>query len=273
MTIADKLSLLEQTKEDQRVKLGLPESLPFSEYIKFMQAWAFDGLFKNGEQGVWFDPSDLKTMFQDVNEATPVTKDGDPVALIKDKSGNNNHATQTTASARPIYRTDGELHWLEFDGVDDWLKTSKIINVSYTTAIHLMSYSGNAGSASLFGIRSGKGQFHQFYNLNGNSAGVTYGSIDDGIIQRLPPIKDTPAITVLQQTPLQSYYYHAGKETTSTTATQSFSEVLALGAGNISGAFKGKCRLYEFVIVNGAEVNDNIEIAKRYLANKAGLPL
>ena len=30
-----------------------------------------------------------------------------------------NHATQETSAARPIYRTDGTLHWLQFDGVDD----------------------------------------------------------------------------------------------------------------------------------------------------------
>lgn len=84
-------------------------------------ASALADLFKNGEQGVWLDPSDLSTMFQDAGGLIPVTKDGDPVALIKDKSGNGNHATQTTASARPIYRTDGLLHWLEFDGVDDLL--------------------------------------------------------------------------------------------------------------------------------------------------------
>ena len=33
-----------------------------------------------------------------------------------------NHAAQAVAAARPIYRTDGTLHWLEFDGVDDHLK-------------------------------------------------------------------------------------------------------------------------------------------------------
>jgi hypothetical protein len=236
-------------------------------------ASALADLFKNGEQGIWLDPSDLKTMFQDVNGATPVTKDGDPVALIRDKSGNGNHATQTTAAARPIYRTDGNLHWLEFDGADDWLITSKSISVIHTTVIHLMSYSGNAEPAALFSIRGNTGQFHQFCNLNGTSAGVTYSSTGAGILQRLPSIKDTPVISVLQQTPLQSYYYHAGKEITDTTATKSFSEVLALGAGTSAGAFKGKCRLYEFTIVNGAEVNDNIEKAKRYLANKAGITL
>lgn len=194
-----------------------------------------------GEQGVWLDPSDLSTMFQDPVGTELVTKDGDPVGLILDKSqgmelgenltpiidfndesrwtkghhtneisedgktvttintaggirligldngwyklsveafsnkttfgvrdgyggkifaringefkqtlivfiSNNelafrngyggtsitihnmqlqklkgNHAIQETAAARPVYRTDGELHWLEFDGVDDTL--------------------------------------------------------------------------------------------------------------------------------------------------------
>lgn len=32
-----------------------------------------------------------------------------------------NHATQDTTAAKPTYRTDGTLHWLEFDGDDDQL--------------------------------------------------------------------------------------------------------------------------------------------------------
>lgn len=242
MTISDKLALLEQTKEAQRVKLGLPESFPFSQYIKFIRdPFTPDELFKNGEQGVWLDPSDLSTMFQDVKGRTPVTRDGQPVGLFLDKSqglhlkdvtslvsvvttggvtseptehgtrytvgnsaggvsirdtdplktykvemtyslegsaswyikvaleegenkkvefisgpedygyrlyirGSNfnitihslevfeitgNHATQETSAARPVYRTDGELHWLEFDGVDDTL-TIQLSSGSYT---------------------------------------------------------------------------------------------------------------------------------------------
>ncbi len=43
-------------------------------------------LFAGDKQGVWYDPSDKSTLFQDVSGAVPVTKDGDPVGLILDKS-------------------------------------------------------------------------------------------------------------------------------------------------------------------------------------------
>lgn len=43
-------------------------------------------LFKSGEQGVWYDPSDLTTLYQDTAGKTPVTAAGDPVGLMLDKS-------------------------------------------------------------------------------------------------------------------------------------------------------------------------------------------
>lgn len=45
-----------------------------------------EALFASGEQGAWYDPSDLTTMFQDSAGTTPVTADGQPVGLILDKS-------------------------------------------------------------------------------------------------------------------------------------------------------------------------------------------
>ena len=76
-------------------------------------------LFANSEQGAWYDPSDLSTLFQDAAGTVPVTADGDPVGRMLDKSRNGNHASQTVSGSRPIYRTDGTLHWLLADGVDD----------------------------------------------------------------------------------------------------------------------------------------------------------
>lgn len=43
-------------------------------------------LFANGENGVWYDPSDFSTMYQNSTGATPVTAIGQPVGLILDKS-------------------------------------------------------------------------------------------------------------------------------------------------------------------------------------------
>lgn len=43
-------------------------------------------LFAQGQQGAWYDPSDLTTLFQDAAGTTPVTADGDPVGLMLDKS-------------------------------------------------------------------------------------------------------------------------------------------------------------------------------------------
>jgi hypothetical protein len=43
-------------------------------------------LFATGAQGVWYDPSDFSTLFQDVAGTTPVTAVEQPVGLMLDKS-------------------------------------------------------------------------------------------------------------------------------------------------------------------------------------------
>lgn len=86
-------------------------------------------LFASGEQGGWWDPSDLSTMWKDTAGTDPVTADGDAVARIDDKSGNGNHLTQATLAERPLYKTSGGLHWLEFDGSNDRLSVSKTVTL------------------------------------------------------------------------------------------------------------------------------------------------
>lgn len=88
---------------------------------QFIGIWIPQAIKDTSELKVWLDPSDLSTMFQDSGQTTPVTTDGQPVGLIKDKSGNNYHASQSVNAARPIYRTDGTLHWLDFNGTSQYL--------------------------------------------------------------------------------------------------------------------------------------------------------
>lgn len=65
---------------------------------------AIKALFANGEQGAWYDPSDLTTMFQDRAGTIQVTADGQTVGKILDKSGRGNHAVAPNDSARPLYK-------------------------------------------------------------------------------------------------------------------------------------------------------------------------
>jgi len=86
-------------------------------------------LFRANEQGIWLDPSDFSTMFQDSAGTTPVTAVGQPVGLIRDKSGRGNHATQATAGNRPVLQQDSNgMYYLEFDGATSnrWLQTPSI---------------------------------------------------------------------------------------------------------------------------------------------------
>ena len=93
-------------------------------------------LFLQGEQGAWYNPGDLSSLFQDSAGTVPVTADGDPVGRMLDKSGNGNHATQSVSGRRPVYRTDGTLHWLQPDGVDDnFLVQNKAFNLNTFSAL------------------------------------------------------------------------------------------------------------------------------------------
>lgn len=117
------------------------------------------GLFANGEQGAWFDPSDLLTMFQDLAAAVPAAV-GAPVARINDKSGRGNNAGQANAAARPVLRQDGGgRFYLEFDGADDrlltaaisfdqpWERVSAVRQVAWTSGRRI--FAASSGAAGL----------------------------------------------------------------------------------------------------------------------------
>jgi len=91
--------------------------------IKFGYSPVFSvaSLFSGGEAGVWYDPSDLDTLFQDTAGTTSVTTAGQTVGLMLDKSGNDLDATQATAAARPSYIVDADGTFIQHDLVDDAL--------------------------------------------------------------------------------------------------------------------------------------------------------
>lgn len=148
-------------------------------------------LFSNGEQGFFYDPNDLSTMYQNAAGTIPVTAAGQPVGLIKDKSGRNNHAFQTVSASRPILRRNATTgaHYLAFDGVDDFLQSNNIDftatdKVSLFTGMRRLSDAGvsvitefsansvsNTNSFYLVALSNGAPQFNS--RGSGNSAPVS----------------------------------------------------------------------------------------------------
>lgn len=94
------------------------------DYVEGRRGPAFDPLtlFAAGEQGGWYDPSLLTSMYQDSAGTVAAAVDA-PVGRIEDRSGRGNHLGQTVAAARPILRQAAGLNYLEYDGVDDSLES------------------------------------------------------------------------------------------------------------------------------------------------------
>lgn len=228
-------------------------------------------LFAGGKQGAWYDPSDKSTLFQDAEGTVPVTKDGDPVALMKDKSGNNNHATQTASAARPVYRTDGILHWLAFDGADDSMKTTTehLPEWSVYTASSAVTTSG---TAVIYGSRSSDDTRSYIGHLGGKIiAGI-------GAVYNV-----TSGIAYVSNTPVVGVYIHDGVsvrlrqdgvdaflgEQVGIVTPSAVGYVGALNnMGSPASLFKGN--LYGILAINSVDASVGTE---SYLAKKSGVTL
>ena len=157
-----------------------------------------EDLFFLGEQGAYYSPVDISTLFQDAAGTVPVTADGDPVGRMIDLSGNGNSAAQSTSAARPTYNTSPDR--LSLDKVDDtliitvptggWNGTMVLATdegtVSYGVSIPAGAYNlggiyfpGNAIVGALFrdGALSAEEKANVEAYFVGNGATASYGAV------------------------------------------------------------------------------------------------
>lgn len=135
-------------------------------------------MFGGGQKGGYYDGSYLAGLWKDTAGTIPVTADGDLVARWDDRSGNGNHLIQATGGARPVYRTSGGLHWLEFDGSDDYMRSAAFASViaSPLTVCAAWMYTGAGNKVLIDGNTLGNRGAHIFRADPGAETRIYAGS-------------------------------------------------------------------------------------------------
>jgi hypothetical protein len=152
----------------------LIQSLPYP----FVSSLNVATMFSGGEAGVWYDPSDLSSMFQDSAGTVPAVVDS-PVGRINDKSGNGKHAVQTIDSARPILRKSGSLYWLEHTR-SQYLKAVFTIVQPFSRVSGIRFLTQPGGDERIFsGGTVVSGLLYQFLNDTGLFNGSANGCVND----------------------------------------------------------------------------------------------
>jgi hypothetical protein len=121
--------------------------------LKFSPA----SLFAAGEQGAWFEPSPT-TCFTDTTLTTPASV-GQAVAGMTDLSGNDNHATQSITSARPILARVPASGRRNLLNNSDNLSAYATLNSPVVTPNAAPNPFGTANDATLFEVGEGQTQF------------------------------------------------------------------------------------------------------------------
>lgn len=243
-------------------------------------------LFAGGFKGLWIDPSDFTTMFQNTAGTTPVTGVGQAVALIKDKSGNVVNLSQGVTTKQPLLQQDENgKYYLYFDGVDDFYFSVGTLNLS--TAYAFTSFVGmrklrDSSMGTVFELGVGAGSIA--VNAPRNAGVANYSTT----IRATAAVE---AITAGSYTSPHSAIITASGDTTTSpgslnlringalvksmtgTYTGPFANTrLDVGCRNGAG-FYGNHRLYGLIIVGKACDASTIAQTEQWMANKSGIAL
>ncbi|MDP2737381.1 MAG: hypothetical protein Q8O82_01380 [Pseudorhodobacter sp.] len=257
--------------------------------MRARHGWHPGWMFRGGAQGAWYDPADPATLFQDSAGTVPVAAAGDPVGLMRDKSGNGNHATQVTAAARPVYRNGGERHWLEFNGVNQFLVTPTLTPGTDKAQVLIGLQKLANSSAGLLiehsaSLNTNPGTFYLFAPIT-SGAVRSYGASSKGTAQAIAfmagnsiPSPSTNVVSMLCDIGADNLTVRAdGSIVVQSVADQGTGNFLAYPAyigmrGGIMQPFNGN--IYSMILRFGPNLSAaEITRAEQYIATKTGVAL
>lgn len=127
------------------------------------------------------------TMFQDAAGTAPVTSVEQPVGLILDKSGNGNHASQSTTTARPLL--SARVNKLDHTNIHLWSSGSVTVEAGQpspfggsdaylltvpVTGTYRRIYRTLASPSTMHSIYAKRGSSNFLFHHGGSGAGVTF---------------------------------------------------------------------------------------------------
>jgi hypothetical protein len=245
--------------------------------------WEPTNLFANGEQGAWYDPSDLTTLFQNSDGTTAVAV-GDPVGYLGDKSGNENHAIAANSAKRPTLRQAGSLYYLEFEGAQG-LKTSGNVNFTGTDTMTVCTGVKKEVDASenIVELSTNAGGNVGSFRLAVNSGSqYRYGSRGDSVLRNATAtgysVPSTNVVTGFSDISADIATIRVdGVEKATQTLDQGTgnygSYELNVGARNNGGGLQFEGFIYSLVIRNVVSNTADLASTETYVAAKTGVSL
>ena len=242
-------------------------------------------LFADGVNGVWFDPSDLSTLFQN-SDGTGAPAVGQPVGYMADKSGNGHNATQPTSTKRPTLRTANGLYYLEFDGADDCLKTTFI---DFTGTDAMSVFTGvkknddvNNNTVVELGNDVSFGDAFRLMSFKANNNKFGFSSVGDGSVRtaygNAVAGASTAVLTGVSKISTPSVFIREGGSLIETSVASQGAGVydnnlLNIGARNNGTANQLNGNVYSLIIRNVVSTATVIANTEAYVARKTGVTL
>jgi hypothetical protein len=249
-----------------KIMLGMVEIFPCIIPSQPPKPWEPSELLKS-IAGMYYDISDRSTLWRDVARTLPVTAGGQTVAVIEDKSANNNDIVITDPLKRPTYQTSKGLHWLDFDGVADAMQVISSVawdsmfwsfGGKWTAGLEMLSFNTMTVNASTSGLRLG-GQ--TLLSADGKATSVNMDTTSlDVYSQNL----DAPTLTAEAR--------KARKPCKTMTATGGVSigtikTVTVGGNPNLTGNLS-KMRMYQLFVMGRKATPDEIILVEDYIESK-----
>ena len=224
-------------------------------------------LFAGGSKGIWYDPSDLSSMFQDSSGTVPAAA-GAPVALLRDKSGNVYDAVQPDPALRPMLVADeaGRLclegngigRWIaaSFPLAQPWMRISAIRQNAWTDTRRIFSSPGST-SGLLYQRGAAPNLALHFGSSPAASTQLAVGTI--GVITE-------------RHSGSSSRIAIGNGAFASGNATSAVATGVMLFAGS-GGAMPANARCYGLVVIDRDLSDDELISVRGFLAAKAGIAL